>query len=273
MPKEKIYLAYGSNLNLAQMAQRCPTAKRLGTAMLDGYGLEFRGQNGHAVATIDPGPSSVPALLWRIKPQDEESLDVYEGWPHFYRKETVDVELDGKPVSAMVYIMNDGYDLAAPDSYYLHSIREGYQAAGFDEAALDAAVALSQQVQNARIAEYSNQEEAFCEKLKDNFEEHETQWRRMKRNDLISKAADVALVQRVYSMLQHGNYAQEIQEYLLQFENPLEVVLDKWRAEYCFEQYGELSDLLEELIMTPADEYEYALDPAYTAQTEPELEM
>ena len=128
-------------------------------------------------------------------------------------------------------------------------------------------------LQNARIAEYSSQEEAFCEKLKYNFEEHETQWRRMKCNDLISKAADVALVQRVYSMLQHGDYAQEIQEYLLQFESPLEVVLDKWRAEYCFEQYGELSDLLEELIMTPADEYEYTLDPAYTAQTEPEMEL
>ena len=55
MDKEKgtIYLAYGSNLNLKQMACRCPTAQVLGSAKLTGYRLFFRGGNGGAVATIE----------------------------------------------------------------------------------------------------------------------------------------------------------------------------------------------------------------------------
>ena len=32
--KNKIYIAYGSNLNLKQMKYRCPDSKVLGTAML-----------------------------------------------------------------------------------------------------------------------------------------------------------------------------------------------------------------------------------------------
>jgi len=273
MPKDKIYLAYGSNLNLSQMAQRCPTAERLGTVMLNGYGLEFRGKDDHAVATIDPGPSSVPALLWRIQPEDEKRLDVYEGYPWLYRKEMVDVELDGKSVSAMVYIMDDGRDLAAPASYYLRSIRGGYQAAGFDETVLDAAVAFAQQAQNTRITNCDHVHDVLREKLKGSFEEWEGQWLRMKPDILISKAAYIANAQRVYSSLLRDGYSQKIEEYLVQFENPLEVVLDKWRAEYCFKQSNELSELLEDLMETPIHWQGYDLDPAYEAQAEPELEL
>ena len=50
----KIYLAYGSNLNLDQMAYRCPTATILGTSELNGYRLLFRGGHGGAVATVEP---------------------------------------------------------------------------------------------------------------------------------------------------------------------------------------------------------------------------
>ena len=39
----KYYIAYGSNLNIKQMGYRCPTAKKLYTAELEGYRLEFRG--------------------------------------------------------------------------------------------------------------------------------------------------------------------------------------------------------------------------------------
>jgi hypothetical protein len=75
MSKEKgtIYLAYGSNLNLRQMAYRCPTAKVLGSAKLTGYRLLFRGGNGGAVATIEKQKGeSVPVMLWRIMPNDEK---------------------------------------------------------------------------------------------------------------------------------------------------------------------------------------------------------
>ena len=41
--KERLYIAYGSNLNLLQMAFRCPTAEIAGKSELKGYELLFRG--------------------------------------------------------------------------------------------------------------------------------------------------------------------------------------------------------------------------------------
>ena len=93
MTKNRLYIAYGSNLHLPQMAFRCPTAKVVGASEVKGYELLFRGGSRGAVATIEPlEGSSVPVLLWKIRPQDELSLDRYEGYPNFYRKEMLEVE-------------------------------------------------------------------------------------------------------------------------------------------------------------------------------------
>ena len=67
-----------------------------------------------------------------ITAADEAALDRYEGWPSFYRKETVKVEFGGERVEAMVYIMNDGHPLGAPSRGYYETISEGYESAGFD---------------------------------------------------------------------------------------------------------------------------------------------
>lgn len=47
MEYKRLYIAYGSNINLEQMAHRCPNSKVVSTEMMKGYELEFRG-----VATI-----------------------------------------------------------------------------------------------------------------------------------------------------------------------------------------------------------------------------
>jgi gamma-glutamylcyclotransferase (GGCT)/AIG2-like uncharacterized protein YtfP len=94
----------------------------------------FRGGRCGAVATVERSHGgSVPVLVWELQPQDEEALDRYEGWPHLYRKETVRIRLNGKTVSAMIYIMNeDGNSYGSPSAYYFNTIREGYQSAGFN---------------------------------------------------------------------------------------------------------------------------------------------
>lgn len=143
MDKEKrtTYLAYGSNLNLKQMAYRCPTARVLGPAELKGYRLLFRGKSGGAVATIEKQEGqSVPVLLWEITPHDEKELDRYEGYPYLYRKETLKVQFKGQWVNAMAYIMNEGRPLGEPNPYYYETIRRGYLDAGFDLSLLDKAV-------------------------------------------------------------------------------------------------------------------------------------
>ncbi len=136
-----LYLAYGSNLNLEQMANRCPTARVAGTTTLKNYQLLFRGGHANAVATIEPQKGgSVPVMLWNITPADEAALDRYEGWPFLYRKEKVRVTLNGKQVTAMVYIMNEGRPLGTPSCYYYKVILQGYHSAWFDVNVLKQAV-------------------------------------------------------------------------------------------------------------------------------------
>lgn len=137
----KIYLAYGSNLNLTQMAHRCPTAAILGTSELKDYKLLFRGRSGSAVATVEPCKgASVPVLLWSITAEDEKSLDRYEGWPFLYRKETVTVKLNRRKVEAMMYVMNEGRPLGKPSTFYYNTILEGYKECEFDVRILEQGV-------------------------------------------------------------------------------------------------------------------------------------
>lgn len=139
--ENRIYAAYGSNLNLEQMEFRCPYATVIGGGTLPDYQLLFRGGEGVAVATIEPKKGgSVPVLLWEITPRDEEALDRYEGWPHLYRKETVAVGYGEKLVEAMVYIMNGGRPLGLPGDYYLNTILAGYDSSGFDRRTLEQAL-------------------------------------------------------------------------------------------------------------------------------------
>lgn len=109
MLKKKLYLAYGSNLNIKQMEWRCPTAVVQGTAIINDFELLFRGHRHSAVATIEPFKGGiVPVIVWEIRPADEYALDRYEGFPHFYQKEMLTVNFNGADVKAMAYIMTAG---------------------------------------------------------------------------------------------------------------------------------------------------------------------
>lgn len=130
---KRLYIAYGSNLNLEQMAHRCPTAKVVGESKIKNYGLVFRGTHAGAVANIEQKTGEcVPVLVWEITEADEAALDRYEGFPFLYHKEEFKIRLKGKAVSAMVYIMNESKPLGSPSCYYYSIILEGYKSAGFD---------------------------------------------------------------------------------------------------------------------------------------------
>lgn len=133
MEKRKKYIAYGSNLNLEQMARRCPTAKVIGKGELKDYELLFRGHKNSAVATVEPKPgASVPVLIWDIGPEDEYHLNMYEGYPRLYGKEELPVETEDGLERIMAYTMNEGHEIGLPSTYYLDTITTGYLEAGFD---------------------------------------------------------------------------------------------------------------------------------------------
>lgn len=123
----KLYVAYGSNLNIAQMAQRCPTAEIYGTGLLRNWELIYRGSHTGAYATIRRRKNSdVPVVVWNIKDSDERMLDIYEGYPAFYFKQNVIVELPQSRKKAMVYIMNTQRLPGTPSSRYVQIVKQGY---------------------------------------------------------------------------------------------------------------------------------------------------
>lgn len=153
--KKTLYIAYGSNINLKQMAFRCPTAKVVGTSEIKGYELQFKG-----VATIAPKEESkVPVLVWELKSADEKSLDRYEGHPSLYRKETLEVEINGKSTPAMVYIMNGNSPLQEPTELYYNGIEKGYIENGLDLSYLEKA--LEQSIE----AEIQGQQHGFDDQM------------------------------------------------------------------------------------------------------------
>ena len=159
---EILYIAYGSNLNLSQMEQRCPTARVIGTSEIKDYELVFRGSRYSAVATIEPCEgSSVPVLLWGIQPEDEKSLDRYEGYPNFYGKENMEIVLNGRIVSAMVYVMAPGHELGIPSERYKISIEDGYMDAGFDTDILQNAVDKTKVKMQEAMNDIGEQESLF----------------------------------------------------------------------------------------------------------------
>ena len=104
----KLYIAYGSNLNLAQMAARCPSASIYAAGLLNNWELVYGGHKANSHATIiRKQGSTVPVLVWEIQPADEYRLDIYEGYPYYYFKKNIMVTIAGRKKKAMVYIMDE----------------------------------------------------------------------------------------------------------------------------------------------------------------------
>ena len=140
MTEGRLYFAYGSNINLDQMAHRCPAAEVVGPVVLENYRLLFRGNyRGNGVATVAPRKGSkVHGLLWKITPGCEKSLDTYEAFPHLYEKQPVTVrDQSGQEVTTMAYIMTERCkEPAVPSRLYYNGILEGYRQNGLPTAAL-----------------------------------------------------------------------------------------------------------------------------------------
>lgn len=101
----KAYFAYGSNMDHAQMARRCPDANLVGKAKLVGYRFA-RDSRGAADIKADTS-STVYGLLWTLSKKCEDSLDRCEGvGKKIYRKDTLQViDLDrGTVIDALVYV-------------------------------------------------------------------------------------------------------------------------------------------------------------------------
>ena len=145
----KYYLAYGSNLSIEQMAQRCPNAVYVGTAVIPDYQLLFKGSQSGSYLTVEPlAGAEVPVLVWEISEYDEMRLDRYEGCPAFYYKAEMEVLVHSllgnipiESVKALIYIMHEERKLGCPTPHYYDVCLEGYRRFGFEEKVLEKALA------------------------------------------------------------------------------------------------------------------------------------
>jgi len=124
-----LYLSYGMNTNIDQMASRCPGSISIGRVDIPDYRLVFRG-----VADIEESVGDVlQTVLWDITPECEVALDMLEGYPTFYGKKYIKVQVGNKMYDAMIYQMvGDRLDYSHPGSYYQNMLEEGYQDHGLD---------------------------------------------------------------------------------------------------------------------------------------------
>lgn len=122
MPAPHFYFAYGSNLCVRQMAQRCPDATDPRRATLADHDWLI---NERGVATVEPFTGSeVHGVVWQLSDRDLATLDSAEGVPVRYRRDRLTVRTDEGPAPAWVYIDHRA-EPGPPRPGYLERILDG----------------------------------------------------------------------------------------------------------------------------------------------------
>ena len=131
-PTTRMHFAFGSNMDMGQMAVRCPTARLLGSVVLPDHRIVFAGWSygwGGAVATYEPRRrSSLPGVLWSLTASDVFALDRAEGVPTVYDRAFVKVlDEDAREHDALTYRMVRGSRSGRPSFEYVSQIAEAYE--------------------------------------------------------------------------------------------------------------------------------------------------
>ena len=142
------YIAYGSNMNFAQMRERClavdnTEADGIHRAYLENWKLTMP-----HFANIEPAfGERTPVYIWKISKEHKKMLDKKEyvaSGQHYYEAHMF-IEIEGVKQRALVYIMTPIYKGRTRESFYDKTrkegffedykkiVKQGYRDAGFDE--------------------------------------------------------------------------------------------------------------------------------------------
>jgi hypothetical protein len=111
----------------------------------------------------------------------------------------------------------------------------------------------------------NNIRESFLRKIEENYQTYLSKWMAINAASLIEKAEKIAVIKQTYQQLQdeYGSFYSDCLAYLIQFENPLEIISD------------DVSVLAEDTIVTH-DDVSYSLFHLYdhrNADNDYELDM
>ena len=127
------YFAYGSNMLTERLAERCESAKPVGTEFVDGYGLEFskrsKDKSGKATIINSPGKRQY-GVIFTIEKCELEELNTAEGLGNGYDIKCcfpVTLVNSGVSKTTVTYIATDDYRKSKliPYDWYLAYVVAG----------------------------------------------------------------------------------------------------------------------------------------------------
>ncbi len=129
-----LYAAYGSNMDPAQMAERCPHSPQAGTGWLHDWRLTFGGEHlgweGALATVVEESSARVFVVLYEVSDSDEQALDRWDGATlGYYSKLKVRVTTADGDALAWLYVLND-YEGGLPSARYLGIMADAAEAAG-----------------------------------------------------------------------------------------------------------------------------------------------
>ena len=129
-----LYAAYGSNLDTGQMKFRCPHSPLVGTGWLSGWRVAFGGESlgweGALPTIVEEPMSQVYVVLYDIPPEDEASLDEWDGANMgVYTKIHVRVSTLDDDQLAWTYVLDD-YEGGLPSASHLAAMADAAEKAG-----------------------------------------------------------------------------------------------------------------------------------------------
>lgn len=140
-PRQRIYLAYGSNLHPRRLEARIGPVQSLGPVELPGWALRFdkRGGDGSAKANLRAAPGSdhhVMAAAFVLRAGQVSALDVFEGCGSGYETVPVSIRLGGNELTAFTYLAPSQWIARnmLPFDWYVDLIVGGAEYHGFDDA-------------------------------------------------------------------------------------------------------------------------------------------
>jgi hypothetical protein len=133
------YFAYGSNMSLARLRARVPSAVPLGRHVLPGHELRFHkvskdGSGKCDAFRTDAVDAQVFGMLFRIDPAEKPMLDAVEGLGWGYASHELElIAPNGGVVWAHTYIATRIDQRLQPYSWYLHHVLTGAREAELPE--------------------------------------------------------------------------------------------------------------------------------------------
>jgi len=129
-----LYAAYGSNMDPAQMLERCPHSPQWGTGWLEGWRLTFGGEDigwdGALTTVVEDAAQRVFVVVYDVPEIDEKELDSWDGVTlGFYRKLKVRVLTDEGDALAWLYVL-DAYEGGLPSARHLSILVDAAVKAG-----------------------------------------------------------------------------------------------------------------------------------------------